>query len=193
MEAKATPVSSSGRPPSVVLAEFETAHDVLHAAEKVREAGYRMWDTHTPFPVHGMDRAMGLSDSRVGWIVISMAVTGLSVAFLMMHWMNGVDYPLNIGDKPAGAPGSLPSMVPIMFELTVLFSAFGAVFGMFHLNRIPRHHHPLFESDRFRRATDDRFFLSIDADDPKFDVDRTTALLKDAHAAHVEVIEEDEP
>jgi hypothetical protein len=81
--------------------------------------------------------------------------------------------------------------VPIMFELTVLFSAFGAVLGMFHLNRIPRHHHPLFESERFRGASDDRFFISIDADDPKFDLDKTCALLKDAHAAHVEVIEED--
>jgi hypothetical protein len=190
MEAKAM---SSGRPPSVVLAEFNTARDVLHAAETVRDAGYSLWDAHTPFPVHGMDRAMGLPDSKVGWIVITMALTGLGVAFAMMHWMNGVDYPLNVGDKPGGAPGTLPSMVPIMFELTVLFSAFGAVFGMFHLNRIPRHHHPLFESERFRRASDDRFFISIDADDPKFDVDRTCNLLKDAHAAHVEVIEEDQP
>jgi hypothetical protein len=188
MEAKAT---SNARPPSVVLAEFDSAHDVLHAAETVHKAGYSMWDTHTPFPVHGMDRAMGLSDSRVGWIVITMALMGLGTAFTMMHWMNGVDYPLDVGDKPGGAPGALPSMVPIMFELTVLFSAFGAVFGMFHLNRIPRHHHPLFESERFRRASDDRFFLSIDADDPKFDIDRTCKLLQGAHATHVEVIEED--
>jgi hypothetical protein len=179
------------RAPTVIVAEFDTAHDVLHAADKVREAGYQKWDTHTPFPVHGMDKAMGLGDSRLGWIVICCAVTGLSGAVLMMHWMNGVDYPLIIGDKPGGAPGSLPSMVPIIFELTVLLSAFGAVFGMLGLNRLPQHHHPVFESDRFRAASDDKFFISIEADDPKFDVDMTRALLEKAHAAHVEVVEED--
>ena len=179
------------RTPSLLLAEFKSPHDVLHAAEKVREAGYVHWDTHTPFPVHGMDRAMGLRDSRLGWIVLACALTGLGGAFLMMHWMNGVDYPTIVGDKPAGAPGALPSMVPILFELTILLSAFGAVLGMLHLNRLPRHHHPVFESDRFRLASDDRFFLSIEAEDPKFDVDKTRVLLNEAHAARVEVIEEE--
>jgi hypothetical protein len=179
------------RTPSLLLAEFKSPHDVLHAAEKVRDAGYVHWDTHTPFPVHGMDRAMGLRDSRLGWFVLACALTGLSGAFLMMHWMNGVDYPTIVGDKPAGAPGALPSMVPILFELTILLSAFGAVLGMLHLNRLPRHHHPVFESDRFRLASDDRFFLSIEAEDPKFDVDKTRVLLNEAHAARVEVIEEE--
>jgi hypothetical protein len=191
MDAKAT--SQSSRAPSVVLAEFESAHDVLHAAEKVRDAGYARWDTHTPFPVHGMDRAMGLKDSKVGWIVIAFALVGLSGAFTMMHWMNGIDYPLIVGDKPGGAPESLPSMVPILFELSILLSAFGAVLGMLHLNRLPRHHHPVFASERFRRSSDDRFFISIEADDPKFDVNKTRALLEGAHAHHVEVIEEDVP
>jgi hypothetical protein len=98
---------------------------------------------------------------------------------------------LAVGDKPPGAPGTLPSMVPILFELTILLSAFGAVLGMLHLNRLPRHHHPVFASDRFRLASDDRFFLSIEADDPRFDVDRTRELLAEAHAASVEVIEEE--
>jgi hypothetical protein len=182
---------TSRRTPSLLLAEFKSPHDVLHAAEKVRDAGYIHWDTHTPFPVHGMDRAMGLRDSRLGWIVLACALTGLGGAFLMMHWMNGVDYPTIVGDKPPGAPGALPSMVPILFELTILLSAFGAVLGMLHLNRLPRHHHPVFESDRFRLASDDRFFLSIEAEDPKFDIDRTRVLLNEAHAARVEVIEED--
>jgi hypothetical protein len=189
MEAKAT--RGNGRAPSVVLAEFDSAHDVLHAAEKVRDAGYARWDAHTPFPVHGMDKAMGLKDSKVGWIVIVFALTGLAGAFTMMHWMNGVDYPLVVGDKPGGAPGSLPSMVPIMFELTILLSAFGAVLGMLHLNSLPRHHHPVFESERFRKASDDRFFISIEADDPKFDVVHARSLLERAHARSVEVLEED--
>jgi hypothetical protein len=191
MEAKGHSHREPPRAPTAILAEFENTHDVLHAAEKVRDAGYVRWDTHTPFPVHGMDRAMGLKDSRLGWIVILFALTGLSGAFVMMHWMNGVDYPTVVGDKPPGAPGTLPSMVPIMFELTILLSAFGAVLGMLHLNRLPRHNHPVFESERFRRATDDRFFISIEADDPKFDVDGTRKLLEGAHAANVEVIEED--
>src|SRR5579862_5319332 len=136
-----------GRRTALVLAEFTTTADVMHAAEKVRDAGYTRWDTHTPFPVHGMDAAMGLKDSRLGWIVLGAALTGLTGAFVMMYWMNGVDYPFVVGGKP---PAALPSMVPILFELTILLSAFGAVFGMFHLNRLPRHHHPIFESDRFR-------------------------------------------
>jgi hypothetical protein len=192
MEAKLVPSPSVKGVPALVLAEFDSAYDVLHAAEKVRDAGYKSWDTHTPFPIHGMDRAMGLSDSKVGWIVICGSMTGLTIAVTMMHWMNGVDYPITIGDKPPGLWGTLPSMAPIMFELTVLLSAFGAVFGMFHLNRLPRHNHPVFESDRFRGASDDKFFISIEATDPKFDLERTVSLLKGSHAAHVEVIEEEE-
>ncbi len=189
MEAKAT--KSSGAVPTVILAEFDTARDVLHAAEKVQAAGYRHWDTHTPFPVHGMDRAMGLKDSRLGWIVLAFALTGLTGAFVMMHWMNGVDYVTVVGDKPPGAPQTLPSMVPILFELTILLSAFGAVLGMFGLNKLPRHNHPLFESERFRAATDDKFFISIEAEDPKFDAVRTREMLEGVHATHVEVIEEE--
>jgi hypothetical protein len=191
METKAHAHAPSHRVPSVVLAEFKSPADVLHAAEKVRDAGYVRWDTHTPFPVHGMDRAMGLGDSRLGWIVLACALTGLSIAFLMMQWMNGIDYPIVIGDKPTGAPGTVPSMVPILFELTILLSAFGSVFGMFGLNQLPRHNHPVFESERFRAATDDRFFISIEAGDPKFDVESARALFEGAHATHVEVIEED--
>ncbi len=178
--------------PSLILAEFRSAHDVLHAAEKVREAGYVKWDAHTPFPVHGMDRAMGLRDSRLGWIVLIFALIGLSGAFLMMQWMNGIDYVTVVGDKPPAAPQTLPSMVPILFELTILLSAFGAVFGMLHLNGLPRHHHPVFDSDHFRLASDDRFFLSIEADDPKFDLDEIRRLFEGAHASHVEVLQEED-
>jgi hypothetical protein len=150
------------------------------------------WDTHTPVPVHGMDKAMGLKDSRLGWIVLVFALTGLTGAFVMMQWMNGIDYVTVVGDKPPAAPETLPSMVPILFELTILLSAFGAVFGMLGLNQLPRHHHPIFASDRFRLASDDRFFLSIEADDPKFDVEKASELLKGAHAANVEVLEEED-
>jgi hypothetical protein len=174
---------------ALVLAEFTTTAAVVHAAEKVRDAGFTRWDTHTPFPIHGMDRAMGLKDSKLGWIVLACALTGLTGAFTMMYWMNGIDYRLVIGGKP---PATIPSMVPIMFELTILLSAFGAVLGMFGLNKLPRHNHPVFESDRFRSFSDDKFFLSIEAEDPKFNVSKCKSLLESAHASFIEVIEEDE-
>jgi hypothetical protein len=175
---------------SLVLAEFDTTHDIVHAAEKVRDAGYKNWDCHTPFPIHGMEKAMGMGDSRLGWIVIAMALTGLGTAFIMMHWMNGIDYPMVVDGKPPGAPGTLPSMVPVCFELTILFSAFGSVFGMLGLNKLPRHNHPVFESDRFKAASDDKYFISIEAEDPKFDVAKVRALFESAHATSVEVLEE---
>ncbi|MBX3213385.1 MAG: DUF3341 domain-containing protein [Labilithrix sp.] len=175
--------------PALLLAEFNTPAEVLHAAEKFRDAGYTQFDTHSPFPIHGMDAAMGMKDSKLGLIVFPAALTGTTLAFLMMWWMNGVDYPLVIGGKP---PYSLPSQVPIMFELTILLSAFATVFGMFHLNRLPRHHHPIFNSERFKGFSDDKFFLSVESNDPKWDIERTKKLLESCHASHVELVYDDD-
>lgn len=172
----------------LILAEYDSPGACLHAAEALRDAGYQMFDVHTPFPVHGMDKAMGMRPSVLGWIVLAMGLTGLTAAAAMIIWMNGIDYPLVIGGKP---PISYPSMVPVCFELTVLFSAFGAVFGMLGLNKLPRHHHPVFESERFRAATDDRFFVSVESEDPKFDEKKTRELLESTHPIHIEVIEEE--
>ncbi len=187
------PPTTSVRPPagkrlSLLLAEYGTPGECLHAAEKLRDAGYSKFDSHTPFPIHGMDKAMGLPDSKLGPIVFACGLTGTTLAFAMMMWMNGIDYPLVIGGKP---PESIPSMVPIMFELTVLLSAFGAVFGMFHLNRLPRHHHPIFESDNFGKFSDDRFFVSVEVEDPKFKLERTKELLTKTHPASLEEVYED--
>jgi hypothetical protein len=175
--------------PALLLAEFETPGGAMLAAEKLRDAGYSKFDAHSPFPVHGMDRAMGLPDSKLGWIVLCAGLTGTFSAFAMMYWMNGVDYPIVIGGKP---PGALPSMVPILFEVTVLFSALSAVFGMLHLNRLPRHHHPIFYSDRFKAFSDDRFFVSVEAEDPKFDTKKTRTLLEQAHPAAIELVLDEE-
>jgi hypothetical protein len=175
--------------PVLLLAEFDSPARLLHAAERVRDAGYTRWDTHSPFPIHGMDGAMGLPDSKLGWIVLAGGLTGLTTAVTMIWWMNGIDYPLIIGGKP---PFSIAPSVPIMFELTVLFSAFSAVFGMFHLNRIPQHYHPIFNSDRFRGATDDKFYISVEVEDPKYHPDRTRALLEKLHPTHIELVEETE-
>ncbi len=174
----------------LLLAEFDRTSDVLRAAELVRDAGYTRWDVHSPFPVHGMDRAMGLEDSRLGWTVLIFALTGLVGAFVMMFWMAGIDYPFVAGGKP---PGALPPMAPILFELTILFSAFGAVLGMLHLNHLPRHNHPVFESERFRAASDDKFFISIEMADPRFELERARGLLDAARASHVEILVEATP
>jgi hypothetical protein len=173
---------------ALYLAEFHDPASCLHAAEKLRDAGYKHFDAHTPFPVHGMDKAMGLGDSRLGWITLACGLTGLATAWTMMWWMNGYDYPLVIGGKP---PYSLPSMVPIMFELTVLFSCIGTVLGMLHLNRLPRHHHPIFESERFAGVSDDKFFVSVAAEDPKFHVEKTKVLLESCHADGIELVKEE--
>ena len=174
--------------PVLYLAEFNSTKDIVHAAEKVRDAGYKRWDVHTPFPIHGMDRAMGMGDSKLGWIVLASGLTGVSAAFFLMWFTNGIDYPLIIGGKPGF---SLPSMVPVLFELTILLSAFGAVLGMLGLNQLPRHHHHVFYSERFERFSDDRFFVSIEAGDEKFDVDGTKQLLESLHPESLELIQEE--
>lgn len=174
--------------PALFLAEFDTPDAIIAAARKVRDAGYTKWDVHTPYPVHGMDDAMGLRDSPLGWICFFLGLTGCLSGFALMFYCNGFDYPLVIGGKP---PDAIPSMIPICFELTILLTAFGAVLGMFGLNQLPRHHHPVFESERFGKFSDDKFFVSIEADDPKFDLKKTKALLESTHADHVELVEED--
>jgi hypothetical protein len=171
--------------PLLMLAEFDTPGGCMHGAEKLRDAGYTKFDAHTPFPVHGMDKAMGLADSKLGWIVLSAGLSGTFLAWLMMYWMNGVDYPIVVGGKP---PGTLPSMIPIMFEVTVLLSSLTAVFGMLGLNKLPRHHHPLFFSERFKGFSDDKFFLAVEVEDPKYDVNRTRALLESAKPQAVEIV-----
>jgi hypothetical protein len=184
-----TTVGPADGSPALLLAEFDTPAACMHCAEKLRDEGFTKFDAHTPFPVHGMDRAMGLRDSRLGWIVFAMALTGFSTAVFLMWYMNFYDYAFVVGGKP---PFSIPSMAPVCFELTVLFSAFGAVFGMLGLNKLPRHHHPIFESDRFRAVTDDKFFISVECADPKYDAERTRRLVESAHPNHIEIIEDNE-
>ncbi|MFW5955443.1 MAG: DUF3341 domain-containing protein [Rhodothermales bacterium] len=168
-----------------LLAEFANPGALLHAAEAVRKAGYRHFDTHSPFPVHGMDRAMGLGNSQVGYFALVGGVTGAAVGYVMQWWMNGIDYPLNISGKPFFA---IEPSVPIIFELTILLAAIGAVAGMFGLNGLPRPYNPLFYSETFRRASDDGFFLHIASSDRRFDLHDTNGFLVKVGALHVEEI-----
>ncbi|MEZ4702471.1 MAG: DUF3341 domain-containing protein [Rhodothermales bacterium] len=168
-----------------LLAEFSNPGTLLHAAKATREAGYAHFDTHSPFPIHGMDKAMGLGNSLVGYIVLVGGITGLSIATWLQWWTGQVDYPLNISGKPFFA---VEPSIPVMFELTILFSAFAAVAGMLALNGLPRPYNPLFYSNAFTRATDDGFFLHIAASDGQFDQQKTADFLKGIGASHVEVI-----
>jgi len=170
-----------------LLAEFDTPQTIFTACESVRDEGYRHWDAHTPFPVHNLDKAMGVPASKVPWIVLAMALFGLTAGITLQFWTTAVDYPVMIAGKPFA---SWPAWVPVSFELTILFGSFGAVFGMFGLNRLPTFHHPLFNSERFERATNDKFFIAVEARDPLFDAKKTKKLLQKLGATHVEEIAE---
>jgi len=172
-----------------ILAEFPTPADLMHAAEKVRDAGYTRWDVYTPFPVHGMDNAMGLKNSKVGWFAFFGGLTGYTTGMLMIWFMNAFDYPIVVGGKPMFSPFSA---FPPSYELTILFGAFGALGGMLILNRLPRWHHPLLKHPRFieRGASHDKFFLVIEARDPKYDEASVRQLLESLGGQNIEVVEE---
>lgn len=169
-----------------LMAEFPDVASVYHAAEKVRDAGYTKWDTYAPFPIHNMDEAMGLPRSKVAWVMGTAAATGLACAIAMQWWMSGTDYPIVTAGKPYVA---WEQFMPVMFELSVLFSAFGALLGMLALNKLPMWYHPLLKKEKFLRVSDDKFFIAIEAADPKFDPERTRQLLAGAGASSVEVVE----
>ena len=170
-----------------IMAEYTTPADAIHAAEKVRDAGFRKWDVFTPFPVHGMDKAMGLKNSKVGWFSFIGGCTGYTTGMLMIWFLNAIDYPIVIGGKPMFSPFAA---FPPSYELTILLGAFGAIGGMLFLNRLPRLHHPLLKNRRFALATHDRFFVVIETADPKFNEVETRKLLEAAGSKRIELVEE---
>jgi Protein of unknown function (DUF3341) len=173
--------------PYGIIAEFETTADTLHAAEKVRDLGFRHWDVYTPFPVHGLDQAMGIKNSKVGWFAFLGGVTGYTTGMLMIWFMNALDYPILVGGKPMFSPFAA---FPPSYELTILFGAFGAILGMLFLNRLPRLYHPLLKNRRFALVTHDRFFVVIETSDPKYSEADTRNLLESLGSKHIEVVEE---
>jgi len=175
----------NNKPSLGLLAEYETPEGLMAAAEKVRDGGYKRWDTHTPFPIHGIDDAMGIKPTILPWIVLCAAAAGTTTALLLQWWTNGVDYPFQISGKPLF---SWVPAFPVTFELTVLFAGVTTLLAMLALNRLPRLHNPLFDLDRFARATQDRFFLAIDAKDPLFNDGSAKALLAGTGADAVEDI-----
>lgn len=168
-----------------LLAEFQTVDGVVAAAERVRDAGYQKWDVHTPFPVHGLNDAMGIRSTLLPWIVLLGGLAGGGGAMLLQWWTNAFDYPLIISGKPLF---SIPANIPITFELTILLAAITAFVGMLALNGLPQLYHPVFTSERFRRVTTDRFFIVIEAGDPRFDAVQTRALLSSLGASGIEEV-----
>jgi len=180
-----------------LLAEFETPAAISEAAERVRDAGYRSWDCHTPFPVHGLDKAMGIRPTILPWIVMACGVGGATFGFLLqwftnatsfdlwaLVWVRGYDYLIS------GKPTLSGSVYPVvMFELTVLFAAVGCVVALMLLNKLPLLYHPCFKSQRFLRATDDRFFIVIESRDSLFVRGKTGEFLKSLGPVAVEELE----
>jgi hypothetical protein len=191
------PVSRSGTARLYgVMAEFTTSAEITHAAEAVRKAGYKWWDCHVPFPVHGLDKAMGVKPTILPVLVFFGGLTGTILALSLQIFTNAssIDlstiflqgYAFRISGKPLI---STPAFIPVTFELTVLLASLGAVGLMLLLNGLPRLYHPVFKSRRFARATDDRFFLVIEARDPKFSRTRTEEFLQSLHPASIEALE----
>lgn len=177
-------------PVHAIAGQFASAADLYHAAEKVRDRGYRFWDVFSPFPIHGMDDAMGLRRSVLSKIVFVGGLTGTLTALGVTFIPSTFLYPLIVQGKPTDF-FTIPAFFPIIFELTILFSAFAAVIGMLMLNGLPRWHHPMFNWDRFAEVSADGFFLAIESRDPSFDERETRELLESVGARHITVVHED--
>jgi hypothetical protein len=146
-------------PRRFVLGQFADSDSLLSATKTLREKGHKKIDTHTPYPVHGIEAALGLGRAKIPTIVLCGAIAGMCTAYAMITFMNVVDFPINIANRPMHSP---PANIPITFELTVLLGGLSAFFGFFGLARLPEPYHPVFEAESFRRASIDAFFVSIE-------------------------------
>ena len=171
-----------------IVGEFVTAEELIHAVERVRGAGYRRLDAYAPFPVEGLSEAMGFRRNLVPFITLLGGLAGGLGGFGFQYWVAVITYPMNIGGRPLN---SWPAFIPVTFELTILGASLAAVFGMLALNRLPQTHHPVFNAPRFSHASTDRFFICIEARDPKFHLADTARLLQGLHAHHVTEVSDD--
>jgi mono/diheme cytochrome c family protein len=168
-----------------VLAEYDTPGELIEAARKVRDAGYTEFDCYSPFPVHGIDDAIGIRRTRLPILIFAGGFAGTIGGLVLQWWTNAYNWPWNISGKPAW---SIPANVPIIFETTILLAVLSAFFGMWIFNKLPQVWHPFFRSERFNHVTDDAFMLGIEARDRRFDPIATPALLRDAGAISVETV-----
>lgn len=183
-----------------LMAEFDSPADIMDAANRTREEGYRWWDCHVPFPVHGLDKAMGIKPTILPILVFFGGLTGFMIGIALQWFTNGVSFELWSGLPGINVRGydflisgkpfsSIPAWIPVIFELTVLFSALGCVGWMLLLNGLPRLYHPTLKSARFARATDDRFFLVIESRDPNFTRAKTESFLTSLDPLSIEALE----
>lgn len=169
-----------------LLAEFERVEDLRTACRRLHEKGYKLYDAHTPFYVHDLETFTSGKASPVSRFVLIAGLAGAAAGMLLQWWVSVVAYPHLVSGKPFF---SWPAFVPIMFECGVLGGALGALGGFLWSTRLPQLHHSLFNSERFERVTDDRFFISLEARDALFDWEKTGRLLRDCGALHIEMIE----
>jgi Alternative complex III, ActD subunit len=173
-----------------VMGEFETASQLISATEKTREAGYKDIDAYAPYPVEGLSEALGLKRSWVPYLTLLGGLGGGLTGFGLQYWVNVFAYPLNIAGRPLN---SWPAFIPVTFELTILGASTFAVFGMLALNQLPRPHHPVFNVSRFvSHASTDRFFLCIEATDPKFQVADSAKFLQGLSAQNITEVRDDD-
>jgi Alternative complex III, ActD subunit len=161
--------------PYGLVATFDTAPAIYHAAERVRDAGYQKWDCISPAPIHGLSGAMGLKRSIVPRISLCGGIAGFCTGMTMIWWIDAYNYPLVVGGKPFFSP---LFAFPVSYELTILFTAFATIIGMFCLNGLTKLYHPVLKYEQMVRAMDDRFLIVIETADPKFDPVETRALLE---------------
>jgi hypothetical protein len=169
-----------------VIAEFENPSDLVAAARRVYSLGYRRINGYSPYPIEELSEAIGFTHTSLPLIVFIGGLVGGIGGFLMQYYIEVIDYPINVGGKPYN---SWPAFIPITFEMTVLVAAFSAVLGMLMLNKLPQPYHPVFNVPNFAMATRDRFFLAIEANDPKFDHAEVVELLKSLNAVEVNDVE----
>lgn len=169
-----------------LMAEFATPEELLEAARQTREAGYRRIDAFAPFPIEGLADAVGFHRTRLPLVVLLGGIFGGAGGFLLQYYAAAVSYPINVGGRPLN---SWPAFIPVTFEMTVLFAAFAAVFGMLAMNGLPTPYHPVFNVPRFALASRDRFFLCIKARDPMFELELTRKFMQTLHAREVTEIE----
>jgi hypothetical protein len=175
-------------PRRFVLAEFASGTALLDGTKRMRLGGYKDLDTHSPYPLHGIEDALGLKRPKIPTIVLCGAIAGAFLAYSMIYFMNVIDWPINIANRPAHGP---PANIPITFELAILLAGGSSFFGFFTLARLPRPYHPVFESENFSRASIDAFFLSVELP-PEGDASKAMADATAAGATNVEVVTESE-
>ncbi len=179
-------MNQSGSDTYGLMAEFETPEELLAAARHTYSEGYRSIDAYSPLPIHGLAAAVGFPRTNLPILTFICGAVGAISGYALQYWVHVINSPLNIGGRPLH---SGPMFIPVTFEVMILFSAFGAVLGMFHLNRLPRHYHPVFRSERFLRASDDKFFVAIETADPRYDAEETPRMLADLGATHIDHVE----